>query len=285
MRFIDPTLYASSRSLPELELLAAAGAMALVEPMTWQGLDRRFAETFCDEFERLIVAEARRALSLRLGYAACLGVPAREARCPVARRVVELMPRFLGHERVAGIGEVGLEAGGEAEEAIFRSQARLARHHRLPLVVRQPERDRLTLLRRAMTLLGEEGMPPGLVLFNGVRDDEVPMLRASGCWFGLSVGGPEGLSVERAVQLLAQAGPVRAMIHSAAGRMGGDLLAVPRTARALLGLGFAPELVEQVIYHNPKAFFSLGRPLAVVESGRVGMAGSLEAPGQRLKVG
>lgn len=283
MRFIDPTLYASQRSLPELELLAAAGAMAIVEPVTWQGLDRRFAETYCDEFERLMVAEARRALSLRLGYAACLGVPAREAGCPVARRVVELMPRFLGHERVAGIGEVGLEHGSEEEAAIFRAQARLARHHRLPLVVRLPERDRPEMLARLMTLLGQEGVNPGLVLFNGVRDDELPILKAAGCWFGLSVGGPEGLSVDRVVHVLARVGPLRAMVNSAAGRMGGDLLAVPRTARAMLSLGFAPELVEQVIYHNPKAFFSAGRPLALVESGRVGMAGARMGSGDRMR--
>ena len=106
MRFIDPTLYASGRSQPELELLAAAGCMALVEPTTWRGLDRRFAESFLDDFERLIVAEARRALGLRLGYAACLGVPPQEARqLGIANRVVELRPRFLGHERVAAIGE------------------------------------------------------------------------------------------------------------------------------------------------------------------------------------
>ncbi|MNL81050.1 hypothetical protein D3C87_2080570 [compost metagenome] len=65
--------------------------------------------------------------------------------------------------------------------------------------------------------------------------------------------------------------------------MGGDLLAVPRTARAMLSLGFAPELVEQVIYHNPKAFFSVGRPLALVESGRVGMAGARAELGDRMR--
>ena len=68
----------------------------------------------------------------------------RDRLTPIERRVLELMPRFLGHERVAAIGEAGLEQGGLAEEAIFRLQARLARHHGLPFVVRLPMFDRAT---------------------------------------------------------------------------------------------------------------------------------------------
>lgn len=272
MRFIDPTLYASRRGLPELELLAAAGAMAVVEPTTWQGLERRFAESHLDDFERLITAEARRASAVRLGYAACLGVPPQEAADEaLARRVLDRMPRFLGHERVAAVGEAGLWRGGAAEEAIFRLQARLARHHGLPLVVRLPLCDRARLFARLVTILGEEGLAPGRVLFNGALEDVLPHLRAIGSWAGLAVGGPEGVTVEQAVQIAAARGPDRLTLHSAAGRLGGDPLAVLHVARQLLGLGFGPEWVEQLVYHNPRAFFSLGRPLDGVEAGRTGM--------------
>ncbi|MNS01052.1 TatD related DNase [compost metagenome] len=273
MRFIDPTLYASRRGLPELELLAAAGAMAVVEPTTWQGIERRFAESHLDDFERLITGEARRAFTVRLGYAACLGVPPQEAEDEaLARRVLERMPRFLGHERVAAIGEAGLSCGSAAEESIFRLQARLARHHGLPFVVRLPLYERSAIFARVVAILSEEGLAPGRVLVNGALEDVLPTLRAIGCWAGLAVGVNEGVSVEQAVQIVASRGPERLTLHSAAGRLGGDPLAVPRVARHLLGLGFAPEWVEQLLYHNPKAFFSLGRPLDIVEVGRTGVA-------------
>jgi predicted metal-dependent TIM-barrel fold hydrolase len=267
MRFIDPAFFASCRSMPELELLAAAGAMAVVEPITWPGLNRRFAESFLDDFERLIVAEARRALSLRLGYAACLGVPPQEARQQaIATRVVELMPRFLGHERVAGIGEIGLAMGGSAEEEVFRLQVRMARCHGLPMVVRVPPCDAPAMLARMIALLAAEGAAPSHVLFNGASEELMPMLRATGCWIGLTVG--TGLSVERAVQLIAHDGPERLMVNSGAGRESGELLAVPKLGRQMLNLGFTPDEAERVIYHQPKAFFSQAHPLAVIEAGR-----------------
>jgi hypothetical protein len=284
MRYIDPCLFASCRSMPELELLAAAGGMALVEPMTWRGLDRRFAESFLDDFERLIVAEARRALSLRLGYAACLGVPPQEARHgAIAARVIDLMPRFLGNDRVAGIGEIGLLAGGHAEETVFRLQVRLARHHGLPVVIRMPPRDGPVLVGRMMRILGEESVSPALVLFNGVDEDLAAMLRPTGCWLGLTVGSPGGMSVERAVLLLAHEGSDRMLAHSGAGREGGDLLAVPKLARHMLSLGFMPEQVERVIYHQPRGFFSQARPLALVDGGRPGKAPSAHDASERLR--
>lgn len=289
MRFIEPTLYASQRSLPELALLAATGAVAVVEPMTWLGVDRRFPETYMDDFERLLVAESRRALTLRLGYAACLGVGAREARQPeVAERVIALMPRFLGHERVAAIGEVGLEHGDAAEVTVFAMQARLARHHRLPLVIRLPERDRAGAIGRMVALLAQEGLAPDRVLVNGAREEDLAALQPLGCWLGLSVGGAAGLAVEEAVHLIARIGTERLMVHGAAGRLDGAPLAVPQTARRMLALGFRPERVEQVIYHNPKAFFSQARPLAVIEPGRQTHPGDRprrDDADDRLKVG
>lgn len=284
MRFIDPAFFASCRSMPELELLAAAGGMAVVEPITWPGLNRRFAESFLDDFERLIVAEARRALSLRLGYAACLGVPPQEARqLAIATRVIDLMPRFLGHERVAGIGEIGLAGGGAAEEAVFRLQVRLARHHGLPMVVRVPACDAAALVMRMIALLAEEEASPSHVLFNGVSDALFPLVRPTGCWIGLTVGTE--WSVERAVQLIAHEGPERLMVHSGAGRDGGELLAVPKLARQMLNLGFSPDQVERVIYHQPRAFFSQAHPLAVIEAGRHMGPPSAADGTSRLKAG
>jgi hypothetical protein len=56
----------------------------------------------------------------------------------------------------------------------------------------------------------------------------------------------------------------------------------------MLALGFRPERVEQVVYHNPKAFFSQARPLAVIEPGpqaRLGDRPRRDDAGDRLKVG
>lgn len=262
MRFIDPAIYASRRSYAELELMTAAGLVAVLEPFTVYGTPRRFAETFLDDFERLIGPERQRARKLGLGYAAAVGVPAAEANNPaIATRVLDMLPGYLAQEAVVAVGEIGLEQGTEAEERTFVRQVRLARQANLPVIVAAPTRDRREGLLRTISLLLEEGIAANHVLINGVAEDTLPLVRGFGSWYGLTIDAETHLSPTRAAQLLRHAGVEGAMIHSAAGRIHGDPLAVPRTARTLLQAGFPPEEVERLTYHNPKWFFSQGRPL------------------------
>jgi predicted metal-dependent TIM-barrel fold hydrolase len=262
VRFIDPAIYASRRSYAELELMTAAGLVAVIEPCTVYGTPRRFAETFLDDFERLIGPERQRARKLGLGYAAAVGVPAAEANNPsIATRVLDMLPGYLAQESVVAVGEIGLEQGTEAEERVFVRQVRLARQAGLPVIVAAPTRDRREGLLRTISLLLEEGIAANHVLINGIAEDTLPLVRGFGSWYGLTIDAETHLSPTRAAQLLRHAGVEGAMIHSAAGRIHGDPLAVPRTARALLQAGFPAEEVERLTFHNPKWFFSQGRPL------------------------
>jgi predicted metal-dependent TIM-barrel fold hydrolase len=262
VRFIDPSIYASRRSYAELELMTAAGLVAVIEPSTIYGAPRRFAETFLDDFERLIGPERQRARKLGLGYATAVGVPAGEANNPaIATRVLDMLPGYLAQEAVVAVGEIGLEQGTEAEERVFVRQLRLARQANLPVIVAAPTRDRREGLLRTISLLLEEGIPANHVLINGVAEDTLPLVRGYGSWFGLTIDAETHLSPTRAAQLLRHAGIEGAMIHSAAGRIHGDPLAVPRTARALMQAGFPADDVERLTFHNPKWFFSQGRPL------------------------
>lgn len=277
MRFIDPTIYASRRSVAELEIMRTAGLMGIVEPTTWLGTDRHFPETFLDDFERAIGPEARRALQLGIGYAACVGVTAKEANNQAsAHRVIEAMPRFLGHERVVGIGEIGLERGTPAEEDVFRRQLRLAQHYGLPVVVQIPSHDRRDVIARTITVLREEGIPTKNVLINGVTEETLPVVRQYGCWYGLTIDRNTHISPERAVHLLHQIGIEGAMIHSAAGRLHGDPLAVPKTARLMLETGFSPDEIEKLTFHNPKWFFSQAKPMPLPELGRTNIGSRFE---------
>lgn len=263
MRYIDPTFYASRRSPAELELMSAAGLVGIVEPTTWYGTSRRYAETYIDDFDRLIGPEARRANHYGIGYAAAVGVTPQEANnFAVAQAVVEAMPRFLKNaENVVALGEIGLERGTGAEEEIFRRQIRLAKQYGLPVVAVLPTHDRREIALRTLTLLSEEGFPAHAVVINGVTDETLPYVREFGCWYGLTIDRNTHLSPERAVHLLQHQGLEGAMIHSAAGRMLGDPLAVPRAARAMREAGFSLDAIEKITYHNPKWFFSQGRPL------------------------
>lgn len=269
MRYIDPTCYLSRRSPAELDLMAAAGLVGIIEPTSFYGVHRRYAETYLDDYERLTGPEANRAAQFGMGYAAAVAVPAQEAdNFTVAQSVVEALPRFLSQERVVAIGEIGLERGTGAEEEIFRRQARLGREHGVPIMVAIPSHDRREAIARMLTILSEERLSANHVLVNGVTEETLPFVRHFGCWFGLTIDRTTHQSPERAVQILRQTGLEGAMIHSAAGRQLGDPLAVPRTARLLLEAGFSTDQVEKLTFHNPKWFFSQARPLPLPASAR-----------------
>lgn len=267
MLYIDPTCYASRRSPQELELMATAGIVGLVEPTVWFGATRRSADSFLDDAERLTGPEARRVLQFGIGYGVCLGVTPQEANLyPVAQNVVEALPQLLTHDRVLAIGEIGLERGTGMEEEIFRRQIRLARHLGLPLVVGLPTRDRRDATIRTLSLLSDEGYPAKTVLINGVTEETLPFVRDYGCWFGLTIDRTSHFAPERAVQVIQQHGLEGVMINSAAGRLLGDPLAVPRTAHLMLEAGFSYEQVEKITFHNPKWFFSQAKPLPLPQA-------------------
>jgi predicted metal-dependent TIM-barrel fold hydrolase len=262
LQYIDPSIYASRRSSVELELMSAAGIASVIEPTTIYGAPRNYAETFMDDYDRLIGPERQRARRYGLGYAVCLGVPPQEAaNAQMANRVLDALPAQLANECVVALGEIGLEHGTPDEERAFVRQIRIARQAGLPIVVGTPGTHRREGLVRTLALLIEEGMPANYVVINGVTEDTLPLVRGYGCWFGLTIDPETHLSPTRTAQLLRHTGVEGAMIHSAAGRIHGDPLAVPRTARALLQAGFALEEVERLTFHNPKWFFSQGRPL------------------------
>jgi predicted metal-dependent TIM-barrel fold hydrolase len=259
LQYIDPTIYASRRSSAELELMSAAGIATVIEPATIYGTPRHYAETFLDDYDRLIGPERQRARRFGLGYAVCLGVPPQEAaNAQVTNRVLDALPAQLNQDCVVALGEIGLEHGTPDEERAFVRQIRIARQAGLPIVVATPGTHRREGLVRTLALLIEEGMPAHYVVINGVTEDTLPLVRGYGCWFGLTIDPETHLSSTRIAQLLRHTGVEGAMIHSAAGRIHGDPLAVPRTARALLQAGFSLEDVERLTYHNPKWFFSLG---------------------------
>lgn len=263
MRFIDPTIYASRRSPAELELLATAGVVGLIEPISWVGTGRRYAETYIDDFERLVGPEARRVNHYGINYAVAVGVPAQEANnFAVAQAVLEALPRFIkNQENVVAIGEVGLERATGAEEEILRRQARMARQFNLPLVAVIPTHNRRELTLRMLTIFGEEGLPARSLLMNGVTEETLPYVREYGCWYGFTLDRQTHISPERTLQLVHHHGLDGAMVNSAAGRVLGDPLAVPRLGRMMAEEGIPLEAIEKLTYHNAKWFFSQGRQL------------------------
>lgn len=262
MYFIDATIYASRRSPAELELMSAAGATSVIEPIAWLGTNRQYAETYLEDFERLVGPEARRAAHFGLGYGVCLGIlPHEAAQSGVAQAVLNALPRYLEQDNVVAVGEIGLGSAGPAEEEIFRRQVRLARRHELPIVIQARPNDRTEMISRTLSVAAEEGLPARYMLVNGVNEATALTVRRFGAWVGLTIDANTHLRPEAVVNLIAREGTDGYVLNSAAGRLMGDPLAVPRTARAMAEANLPGNAIEKVTFHNPKWFFSQGRAL------------------------
>lgn len=262
MPFIDATFYASRRSATELEMLVAAGAASLVEPVTWQGQRRRFAESFIEDFERLLGREADRAAALGLGYGVCMGVPAGDALDPgMVEVVLDHLPRFLAQPRVVAIGEIGLGKGGPGQETAFQRQVQLARRFGLPIVVAAEPGATVDHVTRLLALVSDVGLPPRTMLVNGLSREAMPLVRRYGAWIGLLLDPRTHLGPADVLGLLVREGVDGYLVGSGAGGRSGDPLAVVRLARQMAEARLLPAVVDRLLYHNPKWFYSQGRAL------------------------
>jgi hypothetical protein len=258
MRIIETSLYTSQRPARDLRDLAGAGIISVIEPITYAGVPRRFAETYFDEFERLLVAEPRRCAEFGVEHLSLIGVPAQDAVNPeAAHRAIDRMGAFLGRTGVVGIGEVGFEDLTHEEESVFRRQARMARETGLPLVIQAPTNGNPMGVVLALQVAQQERINPERILVKGLNEQTLPLVLKAGAWAGLTLH-PTFCSADDAVRLIGRYGIDRLCLQSDAGRGYGDHLALPQFLRRLRHEGMSERDCERLAFHNPKWFFSQG---------------------------
>jgi predicted metal-dependent TIM-barrel fold hydrolase len=201
------------------------------------------------------MATARRLRRAGLPAWAALGVdPRRRPRRGLAERLAEL-PALLGRPEVAALGPAGLEEGGEEEEALFLSQARLAAELRLPLLVRAGARARPRLTGRLLGLLEETDLAPGRVLMLHADARTLPILRSRGHLALVTMPGRQG--VDEAARLVARHGAEGIVLGSDAGPGGGDPLALPRVADRLQRAGLSLGVIRRACLSNALGWLGL----------------------------
>jgi hypothetical protein len=263
MQIIESSLFSSQRTIQNLQELASLQVTTIVEPTTYMGTPRRFAETYLDDFERMITAEAARCAQVGIEHLTLVGVPAADAvNIEAAHQGLDYLGRYLGRPGVVGIGEVGFERMTTEEESLFRRQARMAKATGLPIVVQAPINENHTnAVRASLRILAEEGVEHKRVLVKGVTENTFDMVKEFGAWIGLTIH-PALLNNDRLVRMIGHYGIDGIMIQSDAGRGYGDHLSAPRAAQRLLNEGLSQHDLEKLFFHNPKWFFSQGLGLS-----------------------
>jgi predicted metal-dependent TIM-barrel fold hydrolase len=266
-RIFDPHIHMTSRTTDDYEAMAAAGVRALVEPAFWLGQPRTGVSSFTDYFDSLLGWEPYRAEQFGIRHHCALALNPKEANDPRLAEVLDVLPRYLVRDRVVAVGEIGYDAMTPQEDKAFAAQLQLAVEYELPALVHTPHRDKANGTRRTLDVVRESGIDPSLVVVDHLNEVTVAEVADSGCWMGFSIYPDTKMSEERMVAVLREYGTDRMLVNSAADWGRSDPLKTRRTADAMLAAGFDEDVVDQVLWRNPVAFY--GR------SGRL----ELDAPG------
>lgn len=257
MLIFEPHIHMYSRITDDYERMALAGVRAVLEPAFWLGQPRTHVGTFVDYFECLIGWERHRAQQFGIHHFCTMGLNPREANDDrVNRDVLAVLPRYCEKDSCVGIGEIGLDDQTPKEEEFMAAQIELAKRHGLPVLVHTPHRDKKKGFERCIAIVKASGLPMERVLLDHGNEETIKLTRDLGCWQGFSIYPNTKMDPARMVAIVLEYGVERMVANSAADWGVSDPMMVPRTAVKLEQAGVARAKIEQLVWHNPIAFFA-----------------------------
>jgi hypothetical protein len=251
MRFFDPHIHVTSRTTDDLQNMAAAGVRAVVEPAFWIGQPRSSLGTFVDYFASLLGWERFRCAQFGIAHYCAIGLNSKEANNePLARAVLEVLPRFALKEGVVAVGEIGFDEITRAEERAYVEQVEFALRNEMVVMVHSPHRDKKRGIQRSLEIARELRFPPEKLVIDHNNEETVEVTLAAGAWAAFTIYPHTKMGSERMVEIVRRYGAERILVDSSADWGVSDPLAVPRTARLMLERGIAAEAVERVTWQN-----------------------------------
>ncbi len=257
MKLIEPHIHTAARTTDDLEAMANAGIIAVMEPSFWPGSDRRWPETFFDYFNHILGFETGRVERHGIKHFCAIGMNPKEAEnLPMATEVVKGMGEYLDHERTVAIGEIGFNNITDNEDKIFRMQLEIALERKLPVVVHLPHFNKVEGFNRSLKAVDEIGLPHEQVLFDHNTEDTMEMAADAGLWRGMTIYYTTKLTARRAADMIYEYGTDKVVINGSADWGISDPLAVPKTVRLMRQDGRPEEEIAKVAFDNPLEFYS-----------------------------
>jgi len=271
MRFFDPHVHMTSRTTDDLEAMAASGIRAIIEPAFWLGQARTQIGTFIDYYSSLVGWERFRASQFGIAHYCAIGLNSKEANNePLAKEVLELVPRFALKEGVVAVGEIGYDEITAAEERAYQWQLDFAVANDMVVMVHSPHRDKKRGIRRSIDVARECKMPMEKLVIDHNNEETVEDVLNAGAWAAFTIYPHTKMGSERMVEIVKKYGPERLIVDSSADWGVSDPLGVPRTAKLMLERGIDPAWVEKVTWQNALD--------AYAQSGQIDVAALLETP-------
>jgi len=257
VRIFEPHAHMYARTTNDYEAMARAGIEVVVEPAFWLGETRRHAGSFFDYFSHLTNYENSRAAKYGIKQFVTLAMNPKESNDrALAKAVLAELPRYLEHERVVAVGEIGFDRISPEEEESMVEQIGMAAVAGLPLLVHSPHLNKPEGIRRILDVAAGLHFPMDRVLMDHNTEETTGMTLAAGAWAGHTVYPITKLSPERMANILDEHGWDRMMVNSAADWGPSDPLMVPHTIEELRARGAPEKKIQRLVWDNPVAFFS-----------------------------
>ena len=256
MDLIDSHIHMYARTTDDYERMALSGVVAVSEPAFWAGHDRSPA-AFRDYFHALTEWEPTRAARYGIDHHCWVCINSKEAEdLGKSREVMALLPGFLPHARVLGVGEIGLNKNTPNEITVFQEQVEIALQHDTLILVHTPHlEDKLKGTRILVDLLrGDSRIQPHRVVIDHCEEHTVRLALDAGFWAGLTLYPTTKVTPQRAADIIEVHGPERILVNSSADWGPSDPLSVHRTALELRRRGHPGSLIRRVVHDNPDQF-------------------------------
>ncbi len=246
-----------SRTTDDYQRMALTGCVALTEPAFWAGFDRTSVDAFADYFNHLTDFEPKRAAQYGIQHYTwlCLNPKEGEDR-KLARKVLDMIPRYLDRPNVLGIGEIGLNRVTRNELATFVDHIDLAMQHEQLIHIHTPHLEDKYKGTKVIvdTAAADTRITPGRLMVDHVEEHTIRMVLENGFWAGITLYPTTKVSPGRAVDLIEMYGSERICVASACDWGPSEPIAVPQFVLEMRRRGHSEDLIHKIVYENPVEF-------------------------------
>lgn len=254
---IEPHIHMISRTTDEYMAMYQHGIRVCVEPSFWQGANRRYAGTFFDYFRLSLEFEHLRAARFGVDHWSAIGMNPKEAEDrKLADEVIDGMGEYLDHPRCVALGEIGFNNITANEEHALVRQLRMAEERKMPIVLHLPHFNKLKGIKRVIEIIKGEGLTPERIDIDHNVEETIALALEAGCYAGMTVYPYSKLSPERVSAMIREHGHERVIVNGSADWGISDPLSLIKVVNRLRQDGFNEEVVEQITYHTPMAFYA-----------------------------
>ncbi|MEX2633435.1 MAG: TatD family hydrolase [Balneolales bacterium] len=247
----------ASRTTDDYKTMALTGCVAVSEPAFWAGYDSCTPDYFRDYFYRLTEFEPKRAAQYGIQHYTwlCLNPKEGEDRA-MAKAVLNIIPEYMDHPNVLGIGEIGVNRVTQNELATFIDHVKLAVDTDQLIHIHTPHLEDKYKGTKVITdsLMAEQKLKRFKVMVDHAEEHTIEMILDNGFWAGITLYPTTKVSHNRAVDLIERFGTERICVGSACDWGPSQPIAIPEFISEMRRRGHSEKTIKNIVYDNPVEF-------------------------------